>query len=53
MRSETRIHAWSHSHHSQSVHTQLLLHRVVTFLVGALGVVLVMLMVWVVLLVVR
>jgi hypothetical protein len=45
---ETRIHAWDHS---RSADTQL--QRLVTFLVGTLGIVLVTLMTWVVLLVVR
>jgi hypothetical protein len=45
---ETRIHAWDHS---RSADTQL--QRVMTFLVGTLGIVLVTLLTWFVLLVVR
>jgi hypothetical protein len=44
----TRIHAWEHS---PSVDAQV--QRVVTFLVGTLGIVLVTLLAWVVLLIVR
>jgi hypothetical protein len=45
---ETHIHAWDHS---LSVDTQV--QRVVTFLVGTLGIVLVTLLAWVVLLIVQ